>query len=327
MAAITHDTLPSPALASGRRLASGLGFAAVSAVSFGLSGALARGLLDTGWSPGAVVLVRLGLAALVVLPLGCLSLRGRWGLLRSNAVTVVLYGLLAMAGAQFCYFSAVSRMQVGPALMIEYTGPAAVVLWLWLRHGQRPGAVTLGGAALAAVGLVLVLDVLSGADLDLVGVLWALGAMVGLASFFLISADEESGVPPLALAAGGLVVGTLVLGLLAAVGLLPLHASTAHATYAGRSVAPWIPLVTLALVTAALAVVTGIGASRRLGSRLASFVGLTEVLAGVGWAWLLLGELPRPAQLLGGLLVLTGVVGVKLGEATVDTRPPEAARP
>ena len=41
---------------------------------------------------------------------------------------------------------------------------------------------------------------------------------------------------------------------------------------------------------------------------------LTEVLAAVVAAWLLLGELPRAIQLLGGVLVLAGVVGVKLGE-------------
>jgi len=48
---------------------------------------------------------------------------------------------------------------------------------------------------------------------------------------------------------------------------------------------------------------------------LASFVALGEVLAAVIWAWLLLGELPRPVQLAGGLLVLAGVVVVKLGES------------
>ena len=41
---------------------------------------------------------------------------------------------------------------------------------------------------------------------------------------------------------------------------------------------------------------------------------LTEVLASVLWAWVLLDELPRTIQLLGGLLILIGVVGVKLGE-------------
>ena len=75
-------------------------------------------------------------------------------------------------------------MQVGSALLIEYTAPAAVVVWLWLRHGQRPGRLTLAGAVVAALGLVLVLDLVSGADLSPVGVLWALGAMVGAATYF-----------------------------------------------------------------------------------------------------------------------------------------------
>ena len=318
MAALTHDTpVPSPSVASGQRLVSGLGFALLSALSFGLAGPLARGLLETGWSPGSIVLVRVGVAALVVLPAGLLALRGRWHLLRRSARVVVLYGLLAVAGAQFFYFSAVSHMQVGPALMIEYTAPAAVVLWLWLRHGERPGGVTLAGAGVAAVGLALVLDLASGADLDPTGVLWALGAMVGLAAYFLISADEDNGLPPLALAAGGLVVGTVALGALAVLGLLPVAASTAPAEYADRTVAAWVPLLALGVVSAALAFTTGIAAIRRLGSRLASFVGLLEVLMGFGAAWLLLDELPGPLQLLGGLLVLAGVVGVKVGERDV----------
>ena len=68
----------------------------------------------------------------------------------------------------------------------------------------------------------------------------------------------------------------------------------------------WVPVLALGLVTAAIAYVTGIEAGRRLGSRLASFVALTEVLMALVFAWLLLGELPRPIQLAGGLLVLAG---------------------
>jgi len=322
MATMTHDA---PVAAPRSRTASGLVFALVSAITFGLSGALARPLMESGWSAGAVVLVRVGGAAVLVAPLGVLALRGKWGALRRNAGLVVTYGALAVAGAQFCYFSAVSHMQVGPALLIEYTAPAAVVIWLWLRQGQRPGPVTLVGAGLAALGLVLVLDLLSGADLSVPGVLWALAAMVGAATYFVISADESKGLPPLALAAGGLVVGALVLALLGLVGLLPLDRGSAPVTYAEATVAPWVPLALLALVTAAVSYTTGIAAIRRLGSRLASFVALTEVLAGVVWAWLLLDELPRPVQLLGGVLILAGVVAVKLGERTVSTPEPVPA--
>lgn len=302
--------------------AAGLMFAMLSATSFGLSGAFARPLLDSGWSAGAVVLVRIGIGAAVVVPFGVRDLRGRWHLLRASAGTVVVYGLLAVAGAQFCYFSAVSFMQVGPALLIEYTAPAAIVVWLWVRQGQRPGATTLLGAGICAAGLVLVLDLITGADLSLPGVAWALAAMVGCAAYFLISADDSSGLPPISLAAGGLLVGALVLGLLGAVGLMPMHTSSASVTYADQSVGWWVPLVLLGLITAAFSYVTGIAAGRRLGSRLASFVALSEVVAGVLWAWLLLGELPRPVQLLGGVLILVGVVAVKLGErGTVRPEP------
>src|SRR3954451_15655058 len=207
MATLADDTVIP--VATGSRLASGLGFAVLSAASFGMSGALARELLDAGWSAGAIVLVRVGLAALVVAPFGLVALRGRWGLLRRNAGLVLVYGALAVAGAQFCYFPAVAHMQVGPALLIEYTAPAAVVVWLWLRHGQRPSLLTLAGAGLAGLGLVLVLDLLSGAELSVVGVLWALAAMVGAAVYFVISADQGNGLEPLVLAWGGLVAGAL----------------------------------------------------------------------------------------------------------------------
>ena len=297
----------------------GLLLALVSAASFALSGALARGLIDVGWSPGAVVLARIAIAALVVSPLASRALRGRWGLLRRNRRVVLLYGAVPVAGTQFAYFSAVAAMDVGPALLIEYTAPAAIVVWLWLRHGERPRPLTLVGAGVAAVGLVLVLDLLSGADLALNGVLWALAAMLGAATYFVMSADTRSGVPPLVLAGGGLAVGSVGLGALGLVGVLPMRATTAAPTYAGEAVPWWLPFIGLGVVTAAVAYTTGIAASRRLGSRLASFVALLEVVGAVIFAWLLLDQLPGVLQLVGGAFIVAGVIVVKLGE-----RPPRA---
>lgn len=319
MTTLANDT---PVTAPRTSVPTGLVLALVSAVSFGLSGALARPLLDAGWTAGSVVLVRIALGAVVVVPFGVRALRGQWGAVRRNAGPILFYGLLAVAGAQFCYFSAVTHMDVGPALLIEYTAPAAVVVWLWVRHGQRPGAITLGGAFVCALGLVLVLDVVSGGGLSLVGVLWALGAMVGCATYFVMSADDTTGLPPLTLAGGGLVVGAGSLGLLGLVGLMPMRSETTDVTYAGVDVAWWVPLVLLGLVTAAVAYVSGIAAGRILGSRLASFVALSEVVAGVLWAWLLLDQLPGSLQLVGGALIMVGVIAVKAGERDlVGTEP------
>lgn len=317
MTALTHDSTAAAGLPAARASA-GLGLALTSAVTFALSGALASPLLDSGWSAGAVVLVRIGLAALVVAPFGLAAARGRWHLVRAAAPKIVLYGVLAVAGAQFCYFSAVQTMEVGPALLIEYTAPAAVVAWMWLRHGQRPGPLTLAGAAVAAVGLLLVLDLFSGADFDVVGAAWALGAMVGASAYFIISADDTTGLPPMTMAGGGLVVAAILLGGLGLFGALPMRVESESVAYAGVDVAWWVPLLLLGLVTAALAYVTGIAAARRLGSRLASFVALSEVVAAVLWAWALLGQLPAPVQFVGGALILLGVVGVKLGEPRVE---------
>ena len=68
-------------------------------------------------------------------------------------------------------------------------------------------------------------------------------------------------------------------------------------------------------------------AARALGSKVASFVSLTEVLFAVIWAWLLLGELPGPIQLLGGLLIVGGVVLVRLDELRTTAGATAAAVP
>jgi len=302
MTTMTHDTTRT----------AGLGFAFASAASFGLSGSLARGLMDAGWSSAAAVSVRILLAAVVLAPLAVVQLRGRWELLRRNLPLVGVYGLLAVAGCQLAFFNAVERMPVGVALLIEYMSPVAVIGWLWLTRGQRPGPRTVAGALLAIAGLVLVLDLVSGTDV--IGIIWAFGAMVGVTGYFLISAREDDGLPPVVLAAAGLTVGAAALLALGLVGVLPFAATTADVHFGDVSMAWWLPVLGLGVVTAALAYVTGIAATRRLGSRLASFVALTEVLAALGFAWVLLGQAPRSIQLLGAALVLLGVVIVKSGE-------------
>jgi len=321
MSTMSRDIAPRGSSSLGRSPAvSGLAFAVLSAASFGLSGALAKGLLDAGWSTGAAVLARIALAAAVLVVPAWLSLAGRWQLLWRNRWLVLVFGVVAVAGCQFFYFQAVARMQVGLALLIEYTAPVAVIGWLWVRHGQRPGRLTLLGAALAGLGLLLVLDIMGDVEVSTAGVLWALGAMVGAATYFVLGAREAEGLPPLVLAAAGLTVGSVALALAGLVGLVPMRFTTDVATFSAITVPWWLPVLGLGVVTAAVAYASGIAASRRLGSRLASFVALLEVISALGFAWVLLGELPRPFQLVGGVLIVSGVVLAKLGEPRAPRR-------
>jgi len=143
---------------------------------------------------------------------------------------------------------------------------------------------------------------------------WALAAMVGATVYFIISGDNSNPLPPITLAAAGLMVAAFVLAVAATSGLLPMGVATGHVDFAPISMPAWLVVLLLGVITAAIAYVAGIGATRRLGARLGSFVALTEVLAAAVFAWVLLSEAPAPIQIAGAVLVLAGVIVVKLGE-------------
>lgn len=291
----------------------GLALAVLSATTFGTSGSFASSLIAVGWSPGAAVVARVVIAALILTIPACLQLRRQR--LSARAVrTVGAYGVVAVGGAQLCYFNAVAHLSVAVALLLEYSGILLVVGWGWARHGHRPRRLTLMGGATALAGLVLVLDLVSAHHVDGAGVLWALGAAVGLAVYFVIAADSDDAVPPLVVAWGGLAVGAVLLPLAAVVGVLHVHATTADVTLAGEHVSWLVPVAGMAVVAGVVAYLSGIAAARVLGAKLASFVGLTEVLAAVFFAWLLLGQRLDLTQFAGAALVVSGIALVRLDD-------------
>ena len=308
-----------------RSAGTGLALALLSAVTFATSGTFARSLIEAGWSAQAAVAARVGIAALVLAPLAAWSLRGKWHVLRRNLGMIGLFGLLAVATAQACFFNAVRYLPVGVALLLEYLGIILVVGWMWLVHGQRPRRLTVAGSVAAILGLVFVLDLTGGGRLDPVGVLWGLGAGIGLAAYFVLSARADNDLPAAVLASAGMAVGAAVLIVLGLVGALPLHATFGTVDLSGYRVSWLLPIAGLSLVAAVVSYVAGIGAARILGARLSSFVGLTEVMFAVLIAWLVLGELPTVIQLAGGALIVAGVALVRVDElrpaAVVEREP------
>ena len=306
--------VPRAAARSGRGGA-GLSLGILSAAAFGTSGAFASSLIDAGWSPAAAVLARITLAGLMLTVPALLQLRGRWGVLRRAAPRVGAFGLVGVAGCQLFYFNAVARMPVGVALLLEYLGTVLVVGWLWARHAQRPRRLTVTGAAASVAGLVLVLNLTGAAGINLVGVMWGLLAAVSLAIYFVLSAATDAEpVPPIVLAWAGMCVGAVVLGLLGWSGVLPMAASTRPVDFLHHQVSWVVPVLGLSLVAAVIAYVAGIGAARRLGAKLASFIGMAEVLFAIAFAWILLGQLPSAMQFLGGAFILAGVTLVRVDE-------------
>jgi len=298
----------------------GLGLALLSAATFGTSGTFASSLIDAGWTPAAAVTVRVSLAAVILSIPALVQLRGRWRLLRSNAKVVGTYGLIAVAACQLCFFYAVQHLSVGVALLLEYLGVILVVFWMWIRHGHRPRRLTTGGAVCAIVGLGLVLD-LTGSRVDFVGVIWGLCAAAGLAVFFVLSASTDESLPPLAMAWAGMAVGAVVLISAGLLGAVQLHAPRVAVRFLHHDVNWVVPVLGLSLIAAVVAYVVGIGAARLLGAKVSSFVGLTEVLFAVLFAWLLLAQVPTAMQVLGGLFIIAGVSLVRVDDLRDQSHP------
>jgi len=304
----------SPNTATRSPALTGIWIALFSSAVFGVSGSFAKPLLESGWTSGAAVGARMAGAALVLLVPTVFALRGRWATVPANWKPIVLFGLFGVGICQFAYFQAVERLSVGVALLLEYLAPVLIVLVLWARSRRRPAVLTIAGTIVSLIGLVLVLNLTGAERVDPVGVLWGLGAAVGLAGYFFITAKANATLPPLVLATGGLVVGAVLMFLLGAARLLPMRATFGNVSFVGFATPWWAALLALVLVATVVAYVSGIMAARALGTKLASFVSLTEVLFAVLWAWLLLGEMPAGIQLLGGALIVGGVLLVRADE-------------
>lgn len=293
---------------------SGLGLALASAASFSTSGSFARSLTSAGWSPAAAVAARITIAAAVLVAPTVIAMRGRWQAVRRSALAVTIYGVLAVAGAQVFFFNAIQTLSVGVALLLEYLGIVLVVGWTWLRHGQRPRRLTVVGSVVALVGLIFILDLIGDNRLNPIGVLWGLGAAFGLAAYFVLSAGGHDDLPPVAMATGGMVVGAATLISLGVLNIMPMRATFGTVDFVGHRTSWLVPVAGLAVIAAAVAYLTGIEAARVLGPKLASFIGLAEVVFAVLFAWFLLGEVPGLPQLGGGILVIAGIVLVKIDD-------------
>jgi drug/metabolite transporter (DMT)-like permease len=290
------------------RVSTGLLIGVLASVAFGTSGALAKPLMEAGWSPAATVTVRAGLAGILLVPFALAALKGKWGAVWTARWRILGMALIGVAGTQLVYFAAIQRIPVSSGLLIEYLAPLLLVAGVAIATRRMPRAIVLIGSAVAIAGLVLIIGPVGGGDP--LGYVFAGVAAVGCALYYVIAARPARGLPPVAFAAFGLVLGALSLGIVGLTGLVPFDIVLTDVNALGGIVPWWVPLLVLAATTA-IGYAFSISASQVLGSRLMSFVGMLEVVFASLFAWVLLGEALGPFQLLGGVLILAGIACVR----------------
>jgi drug/metabolite transporter (DMT)-like permease len=303
----------------------GLVIAVLAALTFGMSGAFIKPLLEAGWSPAAAVTVRALIGGVVLAPVAFVALRGNWTALWKAPWRVAAMGFIGVAATQLVYFAALQRIPVGTAILVEYMAPVLLVLFVWVTSRRIPKAVVLIGSVVSIAGLVLVVSPGVDGALDLLGLIFAALASIGCAIYYVIAAKPSDGLPPVGLAAAGLLLGGIVLGAVGLTGVVPWTMTFGGVSMFGTTVAWWVPLLIVGVLATAFAYAASITAAEMLGSRLSSFAGLLEVVAAALYAFLLLGEALTWLQILGGVLILVGI-GFVRSEKVVEPveTPPEA---
>ena len=248
----------------------------------------------------ALSLLRVAGASLLLVPL--LLWRGDGPALRQHWRAIAVVGLINSA-LPFVLF-ALAALVLGTGLMAVFNATApiwgALFAWVWL--GERLDRARLLGLAIGVAGVVGLAWGKAGLQVGAGGMSPALGiaacvaatVLYGLAANY--TRQRLQGVAPLALAAGSQLSATAVL-------LLP-------ALWAWPAVAPsataWGAALMLALVCTGLAYVLYFRLIAHAGATNA--ISVTLLIPGFAmlWGWLIMGETPTAAMLLGCGVILLG---------------------
>lgn len=69
---------------------------------------------------------------------------------------VIIYGLLGMLPCQYAYFQTIEWSNAGTATVIQYLGPALIVIWVCFRTKRMPTLQEITGVILAVIGVFLI---------------------------------------------------------------------------------------------------------------------------------------------------------------------------
>lgn len=303
----------------------GLAIAVLASCCFGFSGPMAKYLGAAGLAPLEAAWVRMaGAGLLLVTALAVLRPRAL-RIPRERLLFTVAYAMIAVAGVQALFFIAITRLPVGIALLIEFTAPVMVVLWVRFVRGVRLPRSAYTGAVIAVAGLGVVVEAWQGLRLDALGLLLAFAAAACCAGYFLLSDGFGAEIDPLGLIAWGLLGAGVALTPLARPWNVDWRVFADTATVGGNTLPVLAAALWLVVVATVAAYIAGVTAVRRLSAAVGATVASLEVIAGAIIAWVLLGEALGVFQIVGGLVVITGAVLAQRATAAIPRPVQETA--
>jgi drug/metabolite transporter (DMT)-like permease len=253
---------------------------------------------------------------------------GALRLTRHELPFLVAFGVLGLALVQWTYFAAIERLDIGIALLIQYTAPLLIALWARFVVQEHVRARIWAALALSLVGLGLVVDVWRGLSLDGVGVVFAVGAALSF-TFYILMADR--GVErrdPISLLCLGMLFSSVFWAILEPWWSFPAEAVDDDVSLLGNlaeySLPVWLLVLSMLVLGTIVPFALLVGALRHLPATRVGIAAMFEPVAATIVAYLWLDETLSGLQLVGAALVLAGIL---LAQTARETESAGAAGP
>lgn len=307
------EPLPGVRLTQSRNVFTGYAIYLCAAMLFAMNGTVSKSILLSGIDAARLSQLRVT-AAFVIVAIVLIFINPRgFRVTKAELPALIVYGVLGVAMTQYLFFTAITVLPVGIALLIEFTAPIFVALWF--RFGLREPTKRLVWFALilALVGLAMVAQVWQGFTLNPLGVIAAFGAAIALAIFYLFGDRQVR--PPfnrdaISLTMWGFATAAIFWAIVQPWWTFPLSDLSGTGFPLGED-GPAVPLWSLSLWMIVLGTAVPfwlvVSSLRFLRASQASVVGMTEPLLAILVAWVALGEILTPIQIAGGIVVLVGV--------------------
>ena len=290
----------------------GVGYVLLAATLFSVNGVVSKVVMAAGLSSLRLVEIRCLGAALLFAAIAAARRPASLRIGLRELGSVAVYGVVGLALVQWLYLFAIGRMPVSISLLIEFTSPLMIALWV--RYVRKEAVHQRIWLALALVlgGLALVAQVWAGLTLDTLGVVASSLAAVSLAAYYLLGERALVGRDAWSLAAWSFGAAAAFWAVLQPWWDYPFAQLSVPVGLRGNGEGPLVPtwvLVAWVVVLGTLApfslVLAALG---RIGATRVGLVGTSEPpLAGVV-AWLAIGETLAPVQVAGAVVVLAGIV-------------------
>ena len=283
----------------------------LAALAFSVNGIVSKLVLEAGLSPLRLAEVRSTGAFAFFLIYLLIFKRSALRFDIKALPEMLVYGIVGYAGVQFFYFVAIVRMPVSVGLIIEFTAPIWIALWIRYVRKQHVPRTMWTAVFLAFSGLLLIAQVWKGLTFDAIGLIAAFLDAFALTAYFLLGEKWSKRAPTETLMLYGFGISMLFWWITLPLWTYPTEIFTEKIDLRGQAAGTladgWMLILFVIIVGTIIPYTANLIGISKTSASSASVIGMLEpVLAGI-FAWIWLSETFNAIQLVGAAAVISGI--------------------